>query len=140
MSSLKACTYEYWLEFINWIFLKNFNLAKILLLSLEEIGEGILEISACFSLSYIDFGVGINILLNWANIYYLKVLSLSLAISLFQPDSYMAEMNSQAAKPNSVILLKYTLCLLTSSFLSHHHFLLILHFICCHFTPLLFSL
>ena len=37
-------------------------------------------------------------------------------------------------------VLKYALCLLTSSFPPRHHSLLILHFICCHSTPLLFFL
>ncbi|KAL9708962.1 hypothetical protein Ac2012v2_007778 [Leucoagaricus gongylophorus] len=37
-------------------------------------------------------------------------------------------------------VLKYVLCLLTSSFPPRYHSLLILHFICCHSTPLLFFL
>ena len=38
------------LEFNDWIFLENLDLAKTLLLGLEEIEEEILEISACFYL------------------------------------------------------------------------------------------
>ena len=41
-------------------------------------------------------------------------------------------------KIHSVPLLKYEVCSLTSSFPPRHHSLLILHFICCHSTPLLF--
>ena len=39
-----------------------------------------------------------------------------------------------------VALLKYALCLLTSSFPPRHHSLLNLYFLCCHSTPLLFFL
>ena len=50
MLSLKAYTYNQLLaleaKFDNWFFLKNLNLAKILLLSLGEIGRGIHKILA----------------------------------------------------------------------------------------------
>jgi len=74
------------------VFLRYLNLAKILLLGLEGMKEKILEMSACLSL--VVFEVGVDFLLNWDETHYLKVLSLSLAISLFYPDSYIAMMNS----------------------------------------------
>ena len=45
----------------------------------------------------------VYVLLNCKDIYCLKVLFSSLAISLFQLDSYIKEKNFQAAKPNSEI-------------------------------------
>ena len=74
------------------VFLRYLDLAKILLLGLEGIKEKILEMSACLSL--VVFEVGVDFLLNWDETHYLKVLLLSLAISLFYPDSYIAMMNS----------------------------------------------
>jgi len=73
----------------------------MLLLGLEGIGEGIFEILAY--LSWARFGVGIGFLLNWENTHYLKVIFLSLAVNLSQPDFYIVIMNSQDIKPKSAI-------------------------------------
>ena len=73
-------------------FLKNFDLAKILLLGLSEIGGGILEILAYLLL--MEIGVCISFPLNWENIHCLNVISLSLVVSMFQIDPYIAVMNS----------------------------------------------
>jgi len=75
-------------EFEAWFFLKNFDLANMLLLGLEGIDRGILEISACLpldSLLVVIFLVGI--LLNCKDTYCLEVQLLPLAVSLFYPDS-----------------------------------------------------
>jgi len=43
-----ACAYVDWInENVAWFFLKNFDLAKTILLSLKEIRRGIFEILAC---------------------------------------------------------------------------------------------
>ena len=71
-----------------WLFLKNLNFFKILLLGLGGIGGEILEISACFLLVYFleEILLGGD-LLNCTKIYYLKDLLFLSAVSLFQPAS-----------------------------------------------------
>jgi len=85
------------------LFLKNFDLAKMLLLGLGGIGRGILEIFAYLPL---DMLLGVFLfeidLLNCANTYCLKDLFL-FAINLFQPDSYIVKRKFYATKPNSEI-------------------------------------
>ena len=69
-----------------WLFLKDLDFSKILLLDLDEIEGEILEISACFPLVYFLKGIllGEN-LLNYAKMHCLKDLLLLSAISLSQP-------------------------------------------------------
>jgi len=78
------------------------DLARTFLLGLREISREILEISAFFSFDGLPKVVLlVCILLNCKDTYCLKVLFSQLAISLFQPDSYIKERNFQAAKLNS---------------------------------------
>ena len=84
--------------------------------------------SACLPLPFINFRVSVVILLNEDKMYCLKVLFLSLAISLSQPDLYMAIMNSQATKLNSTIweilltvLLPNGYCLINDTILCKKH-------------------
>jgi len=91
-------------EFNDWIFLKYLDLAKTLLLGLEEIGEGIIKISIC--LSFVGFRISVDFmgfLLNWDETYCLKDVFLLLAVNLSHPDSYIAVINFQPASPNSAI-------------------------------------
>lgn len=78
-----------------------FNFAKMLLLDLEEIRGGTLEMSICLLLP--GFRVFASFLLNWENIHCLKVIFLSLVVSLSQSDLWIVLINFQTAKPNSVI-------------------------------------
>ena len=82
------------------LFLKNFDLVKILLL--REMGRGILEIFTCLSL---DILLGVYLfevdLLNCTNIYCLKDLLSLFAVNLSQLNSYIAERKSHTARPNS---------------------------------------
>jgi len=73
----------------------------MLLLGLEGMGGGILEMLACLFLA--GFRVGVGFLLNWEDIHCLKVMSLSLAVNLLQPDSYIVVINFQDTKPKSAI-------------------------------------
>ena len=85
------------------LLLKNFDLAKMLLLGLGGIGREILEIFAYLPLDMLleVFLFEID-LLNCANTYCLKDLFL-FAINLFQPDSYIVKRKFYATKPNSEI-------------------------------------
>ena len=106
--SLKTCVYNYLLvleaEFDDWFFLKNLDLAKMLLLSLKGIDGGICKILACFLFASLLMVVFlIDIFLNYKDIYCLKDIFFLLAVSLFYPDSYIADKNLQVANPNSTI-------------------------------------
>ena len=118
-------------EFNNWIFLKYLNLAKTLLLGLEEIEEGIIEMSIC--LPFVGFRISIDFigfLLNWNKTYCLKDISLSLTVNLSHPNSYIAVINFQAVSPNSAIweiflavLLPNGHCLMNTAILRREHML-----------------
>jgi len=114
-----------------WIFLKNLDLARILLLGQKRIGGRILNILAFFSLfqrlCLENFKDLVIILLNCTKIYCLKDI-LFLTISLSQPDSYIVKMNSYIAKPNLVIwgisfsdLFSSFHCLMKVAILSSEH-------------------
>ena len=69
-----------------------------------------------------------GVLLNCNDTHYLKVLFLLLAISLSYPDSYMADKNFQATKPNSAIyriflavLFYNSHCLMNTAILRREH-------------------
>ena len=84
--------------------MKYLNLAKTLLLGLEEIEDGIIEMSIC--LPFIGFRISIDFigfLLNWNKTYCLKDISLSLTVNLSHPNSYIAVINFQAVSPNFAI-------------------------------------
>ena len=71
-------------------FMKYFDFSNMLLLGLRGMEGGILEMSACLSLSLSRLdGIFLleGTLLNWADIHYLNILLFLLAVSLFQPDS-----------------------------------------------------
>ena len=79
--SLKTCVYNYLLvleaEFDDWFFLKNLDLAKMLLLSLRGIDGGICKILACFlfaSLLMVVFLIGI--FLNYKDMHCLRYILL----------------------------------------------------------------
>lgn len=92
MLFLKAWVYDWFLdlgvEFKTWFFLKNLDLAKMLLLGLGGIDGGILEISTCLLLdSFLKIILCKRVLLNCEDIHCLKVLFFLLAVSLSQPVS-----------------------------------------------------
>jgi len=85
-------------------FLKNLDLAKMLLLSLRGIGRGTHKTSAYFffaSLSMVVFLI--DTFFNYKDTHCLKDMFSLLAVSLFYPDLYVADKNPQAANLNSVI-------------------------------------
>ena len=76
MFELEAWAYDQLFEFNDSFFLKYLNLAKTLLLGLEEMKGEILEMLAY--LLFVDFKVSIgfvDFLLNWDETYYLKDIS-----------------------------------------------------------------
>ena len=82
------------------MFLLNYNLANISLLSLERIEEGILETP--IDLLFVAVGKVIILLLNWDDMHCQKDLLLSV-MSLSHPDSYIVLTSSHTANPNSDI-------------------------------------
>lgn len=119
--SLKTCVYNYLLvleaEFDDWFFLKNLDLAKILLLSLRGIDRGICKILACFpftSLLMVVFLIGI--FLNYKDMYCLKYIFFLLAVSLFYSDLYIADKNLQVANPNSTIYIMFLTILFSNKY------------------------
>jgi len=56
--------FEFEAAFNDWFFLKYLDLAKTLLLGLEEMGREILNISACLLFASLRMGVLVGFLLN----------------------------------------------------------------------------
>jgi len=86
------------------LFLKNFDLVKILLLGLGRMGRKILKIFACLPLDVLlEVFLFEMDLLNCADTHCLKDLLSLFTINLFQLDLFIAKRKSYATKPNSEI-------------------------------------
>ena len=72
--------YDLLFKFDIWFFLKNLDLANILLLGLRGMRERILKILAYLSL--VGIRVCVSFLLNWEKIHCLNIISLLLVVSL----------------------------------------------------------
>ena len=111
------------------LFLKNFDLVKILLLGLGRMGRKILKIFACLPLDVLlEVFLFEMDLLNCADTHCLKDLLSLFTINLFQLDLFIAKRKSYATKPNSEIwgmfsaVLSFSLyCLMKATILSSEH-------------------
>ena len=86
------------------------------------------QLLCCYSRNILSYKT--NQIIHWAIYMTIEIgdVTVAIAIALY-------------TKSESVVVLKYKLCSFTfSSFISHHHFLFIPHFIYLHSIPLLFSL